>query len=335
MNKKLQLSKSIVLLLIITTGIFSACKKDSLKSKELLIFIKGDYGSVENRVVAAFVHNPAAVTGKTNIKIAAGATREVPADIDVTFAPDITLIDQFNQKNGTTAIALPEANYRIVNSVKHKIVTGALASDSMEIEILNPQALTNPSGYLLPMKISGIDTKDKGAVISTNQSVVYLNVTYEFNNVKAGQAPQAGTLAARTAWSVTVSNTTSGALGPAMLDGNNSTAWRSSNTASALKQVILNMGSQQTVPAFQMVPNYVTTTENSTQITVYSSNDNTNWTLQGIWKGTGPASTSSAASPDIKGVNFVAPVTAQYFRFDITAWVSGNRVGIGELNAVQ
>ena len=57
--------------------------------------------------------------------------------------------------------------------------------------------------------------------------------------------------------------------------------------------------------------------------------------MQGIWTGTGPATTSSAVSPDIKGIDFIAPVVAKFFRFDITAWVSGSRVGIAELNAIQ
>lgn len=313
---------------------FVSCKKDELSSRELLVYLAGDYSRVDNRVVTPFVHNPVSITGATQTGFAVYATREVPADIDVTVAADMAKVDAFNQQNGTTFLPLPAANYRIVNPGTYKITAGTLKSDSVRIEILNPGQLTDPKGYLLPFTITNISGEDKGAAISSNQRTVYINVTYEFNNVLPGQAPAAGTAMSRTGWSVTVSNTTSGALGPAMIDGSNTTAWRSSNTASAAKWAVVNMGSQKAVSSFLMVPNYVTTTENATQITVSSSNDNTNWTVQGTWRGTGPATGSSATAPDIKGINFASPVTAQYFRLEITAWVSGNRVGIAELNAL-
>ena len=120
-----------------------------------------------------------------------------------------------------------------------------------------------------------------------------------------------------------------------MLDGSNSTAWRSSNSSTAVKWAILNMGSQQAIRGFQLVPDYVSTGDNATQIRVSTSADSATWQVQGIWNGTGPATGSSAASPDLKNINFIAPVQARYFRLDILAWVSGSRAGIGELNAVQ
>lgn len=335
MKNILKKYKGLALVSVLALITLGSCKKDDgLSSRELLVYVAGDYSRVDNRVVVPFVHNPVAVSGGTMTGFAAYATREVPADIDVTMTADMTLVDQFNQKNATTFLPLPAANYRVINPGKYKIKAGTLKSDSLRIEILNPGQLTDPKGYLLPFTITGIEGEDKGAVVSTNQRTVYINVTYEFNNVVTGQAPAAGTPMSRTGWGVTVSNTTSGALGPAMIDGNNSTAWRSSNSSSAAKWAIVNMSSQKTVSSFLMVPNYVATTENATQITVSSSNDNTNWTVQGIWRGTGPAAGSSATAPDTKGINFASPVTAQYFRLEITAWVSGSRVGIGELNAL-
>jgi hypothetical protein len=120
-----------------------------------------------------------------------------------------------------------------------------------------------------------------------------------------------------------------------MLDGNNSTAWRSSNSSTAAKWVILNMQSAQTVRGFQLTPDYVSTGDNATQIRVSTSPDSVTWTVQGIWNGTGPAAGTNATNPDLKGINFLAPVQAQYFRLDILKWVSGSRTGIGELNAIQ
>ncbi len=233
----------------------------------------------------------------------------------VTFTPDTSLVAAYNAANKTSCIALPANTYKIVNSGTHTIPTGSVSSDSMEIDITNPASLNNPGGYLLPLSIATISGKDKGVRISTNRNTVYVNVTYSFTNILSTQSPLSGTLFGRTGWIVTVSNTTSGALGPAMLDGNNSTAWRSSNSSTAAKYVILDVAAQQSVEGFQIVPDYVTTSENPTQIKVSTSADSTIWTVQGIWTGTGPATGSSAANPDIKGINFIVPVQAKFFRF--------------------
>jgi F5/8 type C domain/Domain of unknown function (DUF1735) len=336
MKKTVQLSKGLIVCSLLAFIIPVSCKKDSLNSRELLIYVAGDYGSVNNTKTVSLVHTPLSVVGSTTLAIPVYATHAVVADVDAYIYPDTRSIATYNQQNGTAYLELPQANYRVNNDVKRRISAGNLVStDSIQIEILHPEQLTNTNGYLMPFTVTKIDGEDKGVQISTNQATVYVAIPYQFNNVQATQTPLVGTLVSRTAWSVTVSNTTSGALGPAMLDGNNSTAWRSSNSTTAAKNVILNMGSQQAISGFQIVSNYVAVAENATQMTISTSNDNVTYTVQGVWNGTGPASTSSAASPDIKGVNFIAPVTAQYFRFDITALVSGGRVGIGELNAVQ
>lgn len=335
MKKTAQFYKGVVVSFLLILA-FGSCKKDSLESRELLVYLAGEYGSVNGTVTVPFVHNPVSITGNPMISIPAYATREVAADINVTIAADMSLVAEYNQKNNKATLPLPESAYRIINPGARTIRAGALSSsDSLRIEITSPSALTDPKGYLLPLTITSIESKDKGARASSNQRTVYVNVTYEYNNVLPGQTPMAGTLMSRTGWSTIVSNTTSGALGPAMIDGSNTTAWRSSNSTTAVKWATINMSGQRTIKAFQIVPNYVTTTENATQMTVSSSNDNVTWTVQGIWRGTGPAAGSSATVPDIKGVNFASPVTAQYFRFDITALVSGGRVGFAEVNAIQ
>jgi hypothetical protein len=314
---------------------FAACEKDDdLRSGELLVFVKGEYGATNNAVTASLIQTPLAVWGNRLFEIPVYATREVPAEVKVSVTPDDRFVSKFNSDNNLKCVLLPAANYKI-NSGQLTISAGAAISDPLKIEILNPASLTDTNGYVLPLTISKIEGKDKGIQISTNLATAYLHVPYTYTNIDSTQQPLTGTSMSRTTWSVTVSNTTSGALGPAMLDGNNSTSWRSSNSSTAAKWVVLNMGAEQTVKGFQLVPNYVSTSENPIRMTIFTSNDNTSWTRQGVWIGTGPAAASSAASPDIKGVNFVSPVTARYFRFEINAQVSGNRVGIGEVNAIQ
>jgi hypothetical protein len=333
MGKLKQLNSWSLLWILIL--VFASCKKDVIESKELLVYMPGEFGSVNNSYTLPLVHTPVSVSGTTSVKIAPRATRELVTDVQVSIEADTTLVQQYNKRNNKSCLLLPANTYQIVHPAALTIKAGTVSSDSMGIEITHPELLNNAGGYVLPLRIVKVDGKDKGVLISSNQPAAFINVTYAFNNIKDEQVPLASSIMSRTGWNVTVSNTTTGALGPAMLDGSNTTAWRSSNSSTAAKWVILDMAGVKTVKGFRITPNYVAVAENATSITVSTSSDNVNFTTQGTWTGTGPLSTSSATNPDIKGINFIAPVQARYYRLDINALVSGSRVGIAELNAVE
>ncbi|HEY4206118.1 MAG TPA: DUF1735 domain-containing protein [Puia sp.] len=322
-----------ILAIILLAG---ACKKDDgLDSKDLLVYLPGDYASPTNTFTLPLLHTPLDVTGMMSAKIVAVATRPVAADVTLTITADTSLVDDYNSANKITAMAMPSGAYHIAGDGTVHIKAGATVSDSLEVDITDPASLTNPGGYLLPFQITKVEGKDKGIQVSSNRGAAFVNVTYQFNNIIASQTPVAGDLVDRTGWTVAVSNTTNGALGPSMLDGNNSTAWRSSNSSSAAKWAVIDMGAMHTLKGLQLTPDYVTTNENPTQMTVSISTDSLTWISQGVWTGTKPATGTNAANPDLKGVAFIAPVQARYFRLDITAVSSGSRAGIGEINAVE
>jgi hypothetical protein len=331
-QKTISLSFSSLLLLFV---IFS-CKKDELRSKELLVFIPGEYGSVNNTITASLIHTPLSVWGNTSFDISVAATREVAADVDVYIKAD-TSVSKFNEANKTGYLLLPSTAYKLAGDNKRTISSGKLVSDPLKVEIIDAASLTDARGYMLPVAIEKISSKDKGVQVSANQSIVYLVIPYQYTNVDTVQTVLVGTVKSRTGWSVTVSNSSSGSSNQAsnMLDGNNATVWRSSSSSTAAKTITLNMGIAQTVKGFQLSPNYNNVNENATEMIISTSDDNVTYSVQGTWKGTGPASGSSASAPDYKGVNFITPVTARYFKFDITARVNGNIVGVAEINAIQ
>jgi hypothetical protein len=320
------------LLLLLAQG---ACKKDQgLDSKDLLVYMQGDLGDANNKITAALTQTPVSVWGTKTFQLQVYSTRQMTAATEVYVYPDSTTVTTFNQSTGKHCVLMPAGAYTI-DANQHRIGADSMLSDPMTVTVTNPSLLTDTNGYVLPMTIEKVSGQDKGVAISTNRATAYLYVPYSFTNIDTVQTPLAGTFMIRTGWNITVSNTTAGALGPAMLDGSNSTAWRSSNSSTAAKWVVLNVKSLQTIKGFQLTPDYVSTGDNPTQIRVSASQDSVTWTIQGIWKGTGPATASSATNPDLKGIDFLAPVQAKYFRFDILAWVSGSRTGIGELNAIQ
>ncbi len=314
---------------------FASChKSNGLDSKDLLVYMQGDFGDAHNAINAALTLTPVSVWGNTSFQARAYATRQMAAATDVFIYPDSSSVAAFNQSAGKKCRLLPSDTYKI-DANQHSIAAGSMASDPITITLTDPMLLTDTNGYVLPLSIEKINGKDKGVSISTNRATAYVYIPHVFTNVDTVQTPLSGTLMTRTGWNVTVSNTTNGSPATSMTDGSNSTAWRSSNSSTAAKYVIVNMKSQQTIKGFQLTPDYVSTGDNPTSIRVSTSTDSISWTVQGVWKGTAPASGTSAAAPDFKGINFLAPVTMQYFRFDILTWVSGSRTGIGELNVVQ
>lgn len=333
--RKTQLNRSLSVILLFFVFVISSCKKDELRSKELLVFVPGEYGSVNNTITAALIRTPLSVWGNTSFNISVAATREVPADVEVYIKAD-TSVSKYNADNKTNYLLLPSAAYKM-NESKRTISSGKIVSNPLKIEITDAASLSDTKGYILPITIEKISSKDKGVQVSANQATVYIAIPYQYTNVDTVQTVLAGTLMPRTGWSVTVSNSSSGSSNQAsnILDGNNATVWRSSNSSTAAKSITLNMGTTQTVKGFQFSPNYTNMNENPTQMTVSTSADNVTYTVQGVWKGTGPSGTSGATAPDFKGVNFLVPVNARYFKFDITSWVSTNVVGVAEINAMQ
>lgn len=322
---------SVLCFALVVTG----CKKDDPNSKELLAFISSD-GIDPHAVNLAFTRTPILSYGDSIAKIAVGLTRETTSEVSVSITPDEARAASYNTANKTNYILLPAANYKIISSTQIKIMPGSvIATDSLKLEILDRTKLNDEKGYILPLSISGISTKDKGIAASNNYGTIYIIVKGTYQNIDKTQTLLDGTLSPRTGWLTTVSTTTSGALGPAMIDGNNATAWRSSTSTTTARWCSIDMGSAQQLKGFRLVPNYVAVAENPTAISISTSLDNVTWTKQGEWKGTGPATGSTATTPDLKHINFINPVQARYFRFDITAIVSGNRVGIAELYVVQ
>lgn len=326
--------KTLACLSVLT--MLTACKKDELSSKELLVYLLGDKASLANSTKLNLLHTPTEITGEKTAEFFVNATRNVPANINLEVEADVTMVDAFNAKNGTSYLPAPTASYRIISDGPYVIPAGSSKSSSaIKVELTNPELLNGQSGYLLPIAIKSLSSEDRGVQISSSHKHVYIEIVNGFDNILEGQTPVTGTFISRAGWIATASNITNGAPAINLLDGSNSTVWRSSNSATAAKWVVLNMVTAQTIKNFIITPNHNNTSENATSILLATSNDNVNWVEQGRWTGTGPASGTNANSPDLKGINLRNAVTAQYFRFTITSQTSGNRVGMAEINAVQ
>lgn len=134
------------LLAIIGMTIFGSCKKDDMGSKELLVYVQGEFGSVNNIVTAALTRTPTAVWGATTFNIPVVATREVPVDVNVFLEPSSQLVGTFNKLNDKKAVLLPANTYTITNA-QHSLKSGSFVSQMVSVNITNTAALTDTNGY--------------------------------------------------------------------------------------------------------------------------------------------------------------------------------------------
>lgn len=313
-----------------------SCKKDEIRSRELMVFLQPDVPGIPRQTQQIdLTHTPVEIRGEKTTQVHAYASRALDYDVELTIQPAPDMLASYNALYNENNALLPAGSYQITSGDTYAIAKGQNESQPIQIQITAPEMLTSPDGYVLPLAITKVTSKDKGVVISNTHKAVYVKVTYTYTNVESTQVVPAGAFATRTAWIVSVSNITNGNPGTNLVDGSNSTVWRSQNSAGAEKWIQVDMGAAVAMKGMRMSPSYSSANDNATRLTILTSNDGTTWTSQGIWNGTTYASGTNASSPDFKGIQFITPVTARYFRLEYNAWPSGNRVGMAELNVVE
>ncbi|MBK7099429.1 MAG: discoidin domain-containing protein [Sphingobacteriales bacterium] len=130
----------------------------------------------------------------------------------------------------------------------------------------------------------------------------------------------------RTLWTVSASSQYSVNVPPRVLDGSSSTYWSTTNTLLPAN-IDLNMGTVRTVKGFNLTPPSTSSYRFMT-MEVLSSQDGNSWNQEGTFNLATNTST-------VRTLKFVTPVTAQYFRFNVTRGSGTTYTGIAEINGVE
>ncbi|MDR6785237.1 hypothetical protein ABIE26_003936 [Pedobacter africanus] len=264
-----------------------------------------------------------------NIFVQARLSQAVPRNIEVSVetVSNQEFVAAYNAANGTKHLPFPEGGYTIAPSTGVIPAHKMFLSEPILVQLTN-LSLFNPSSiYLLALKIKD----DK--IASPNNHTQY--IIMRGNNIDRSNTGLNGQPIERIGWRVK-------ALGyyrqenlvpELVLDGDHRTAWDSDGQLPQWLE--LDMGVMETVKGFSIVPSYLYREDDFLQMEVFSSNDGINWESQGLYTGTATSDQSSPATPDLKTVKFVNPVTARYFKFNILKATSGNYTGMGELFGIK
>ncbi|WP_300603746.1 DUF1735 domain-containing protein [Niabella sp.] len=274
----------------------------------------------------------------------------VPVERAISIKQDNSLVATYNSNNGTSLPAFPENQVTLNNGNALKIPPGVTTFPvSVIVKESAMPLLAGADKYVLPLRLE----EQPSAFINTPGNIIYLVIAREVNNIDVDNTGLTGTVIDRASWSITASSfhdagfqtfTIRSAIGKGV--GNEASGWLSAPTSGS-SWCMLDMGSTTTVKGFKMVPQtFFGLRYNIALMTVQSSNDGVSWTEQGTFRGIASAASLSAKEP--QQVKFYVPVTARYFRFNISRNYSTydgggtgnenylqNAVGIADLTALQ
>ena len=274
------------------------------------------------------IHTPVSNIGVVMAKFPARCTLEAATDLKVTFAVDNSLISAYNNANSTGYKQVPDSILSIVHP-ELTIQKGDFSSiDSIAISITNRRLsyLTDP-GYIVPIKITTINTSDNIAV-STNQSIVYVIITTSATNCYNSPliGDMVGTLiAVRTGWTATLDAIPSSGTLANMFDAKTNTYWYVSPSKEV--NLTVNLGSAYTdITGIRI--NCYSATYYLYSLIVYTSMDGITWNSQGL------ANLSIAST--YQYVKFYSPIpTVKYIKLDVKSWKSSSNLIMSEFDVYK
>lgn len=131
---------------LLAVGSFTACQDD--------------YEDVENRVFDEGALNPSTVlldgmADESLQSFTINMANPSATPIEVTYSPDFSKVEEYNTIYGQQAIALPEANYEMVQPVA-TFISGAVTSSAVQVRIKDLNSLDRDIVYVLPLTASSV-----------------------------------------------------------------------------------------------------------------------------------------------------------------------------------
>lgn len=189
------------------------------------------------------------------------ATGRVNQETKVILETDESLVKSYNDAKGTEYEVLPSSAYSIgKNSLS--IASGSnISVDSVQIAFNKTFIEEHFTGFInttfiLPIKISSVQTGDKNIRVSSNLNVVYAIVDFSLTGFVSETSVKPGVSIDRSAW--TSESRHSYAYGPAQnsYDGDLSTSWviQSGNSSHG---IYYDMSEVHKVKGFSLVSSYI------------------------------------------------------------------------------
>lgn len=319
---------------VVPIALEATAKNTKLKSK--LMFMR--YNIVVNQVYASI----SGLSGGSdiillnttnldpNIFIQASLSNSIrqATEISVVEVDSRMFLDAYNTEHNTSYLPFPKAAYRLLQNTTTIPTNKKVSAQSIQVQLTDPSLLNTTQNYLLALRI-----KENGilSLADPQKNTVYISI--QKNNIDLTNAVLTGQQMDRIGWKVNALGYYEDFVPANILDGKNTTAWDSDGKLP--QWLTLDMGMAQTVKGFSLVPNYKYREDDFIEMDVLSSDDGKIWKIEGKYVGTRTSSQSSVNKPDLKTIKFIDPVTARYFKFNITKTTEGQFTGMAELYGIK
>lgn len=112
-------------------------------------------------------HSNLEFRGSTGLDLYVNATVAHAADESVNFAYDLTVLDEYNNRNNTKFEAIPESWVSFSNGGVGTLTAGEIQSSPVTMTITSDGSLDNETTYVVPLRISSAGT---ATVAASSQS---------------------------------------------------------------------------------------------------------------------------------------------------------------------
>lgn len=255
-----------------------------------------------------------------------------PVEVTVAGETSMAFVNAYNSAHKTNYKPFPTDGYQLLSSSITIPANQKTSVENIQLQLADLSHFNLSDSYLMAVKIKDNVIAGPPADPQKNTVVIILGA----NNVDGSNRGLVGTVIDRTGWVVKTLGSYHDEPLPAenMLDGSNQTSWVSDGVLP--QWITLDMAVVQPVKGFSIVPNYMfINTVDFLDMEIQSSNDGITWKSEGTYSGMPTADESSPANPDLKTVKFITPVTARYFRFNVTRTTIGSYTGIAELYGIK
>ncbi len=334
---------------LFAAGFMASCGDDELNSAELKVYVRFDDAST--MATYSISHTPVATVLEGNAaKFPAKSSRELAADATVNFKVDESLIEAYNEANGTNYQPMPSAAYSLAHGGKLTIKQGQMASlDSMEVVFAaDLSSYKDLKGYLVPVTISSIETSDKGLEMATLYHTIYIVLKVGVINVKpATVSTLAGTVVGGSgkSWvcNSTINNGGAFTSRPLVIDGNYANGSYYITGMNVNTYFVFDFGSPMAIKGVKMYTYNYSASLNMTPTGFEVSSADVLNGVSTSWNDMGPCTNAikgSYVTPVPNGevpffIEFYSPVTTRYLKIRHTGSNYGGYWGTREIEFVQ
>ncbi|WP_215223137.1 BT_3987 domain-containing protein [Echinicola shivajiensis] len=239
-----------------------------------------------------------------------GAPYTLGTEINVSFAADLSMVDAYNDANGTSYPALPTESFELSSS-SVSIPAGDMASEPLKVNINPINGFDFETQYLLPITITSVDGN-----ITLNEELKTSYFLVEANPPVYEPFIRTGWTIASVSSEETVGEGAGNGHAKHALDGEIGTFWHTQwygGSPEPPHDIAIDMGESKLISGFSFIQRQNRSTGNVNEIYIELSDDGQNWTQVDIFPGSLPNDNNN------NPVFLKSPQTARYFKVTITS----------------